>query len=80
MLVARHGEQRIQRQLTRRVLAQQNAIKIDPEEVISLGEIDPKNLSRETLEGLMEALQQGARFDKKSSEKLQHFLSSSPNH
>ena len=28
MLVARHGEQRIQRQLTRRVLAQQNAMNL----------------------------------------------------
>ena len=81
-LVNRHGEKRIRKQLTKRMLSIENSIQVQQDsedEVISLGEIDPKNLSRETLNELLEAFQQGAQFDKESIDKLQQYLTSSPN-
>ena len=78
----RHGEKRIRKQLTKRMLSIENSIQVQQDsedEIISLGEIDPKNLSRETLNELLEAFQQGAQFDKESIDKLQQYLTSSPN-
>jgi Rad3-related DNA helicase len=78
-LVAKHGEKRIRNLLSRRLQAQANNMSTEQEETISLGEIDPKLLSRETLQDLIEALQQGARFDEASLTKLYQVVSSGSN-
>jgi hypothetical protein len=70
-LVLKHGEERIKRQLIRSAEVSRG----EPEEIISLGDIDPNLLSNETVRGLIMALKQGARFDEQSLGKL-HRLSS----
>lgn len=65
-LVLKYGEERIKRQLIRSAEVSRG----EPEETISLGDIDPNLLSKETVRGLIMALKQGARFDEQSLGKL----------
>jgi hypothetical protein len=65
-LVLKYGEERIKRQLIRSAEVSRG----EPEEIITLGDIDPNLLSKETVRGLIMALKQGARFDEQSLGKL----------
>jgi hypothetical protein len=65
-LVLQYGEERIKRQLIRSAEVSRG----EPEEIISLGDIDPNLLSKETVRDLIIALKQGARFDEQSLDKL----------